>query len=124
MSDDRSLDAVGVVVALLLVMMVGVLVLTFAGAVGGDRQAADAPNAQWTLERVDDTHVRIAHAGGEPVPTDRLVVTVDGYQRRATWSGTVSRGDAGTVTAALNTQVRLYWTTDRGERVRLGSWAA
>lgn len=118
--DDRLLDYLGVFVAVTLLLMVGALVLAFAGA-PGDR-TAEAPGAEWSLERVNDTHVRVVHAGGRPVPADRLVVTVDGYRRRPTWSGLVSRGDATLVRAGTDLLVRLYWTTDRGDRVLLATW--
>lgn len=117
---DRLLDLGGVVVAALLVLMIVALALAF---VAGPRDRADeAPGAEWSLERANDTHVRLVHAGGEPVRADRLVVTVDGTRRRATWSGLVGPGDAGAVNARDGLLVRLYWTTERGDRVLLSTW--
>lgn len=117
---DRLLDYAGVLIAATLVLMVAALALAFVDA-PRDR-TAEAPSAEWSMERANASHVRIVHAGGEPVAADRLVVTVDGTRRRATWSGVVSQGDAAFVRATDDLLVRLYWTTDRGDRVLLATW--
>ena len=117
---DRALDVAGVVIVLTLLAMVGVMALAFADASRGETSAG--PNVEWTTERVDETHVRIAHAGGEAVPADRLVVTVEGNRRRVSWSGTISEGDSGVVRVRGDRELRLYWTTEQGERIRLESW--
>ncbi|MFB6080732.1 MAG: hypothetical protein ABEJ81_07030 [Haloferacaceae archaeon] len=117
---DRLLDVGGLVLGLTILAMIGVLAMAFVEAPGGGATAG--PNAEWSVSRVNDTHVRITHAGGEAVEIDRLVVTVDGYERRASWSGTIREGDAGVVRAGHDLRLRLYWVTDRGERVRLDGW--
>lgn len=121
MSDrDRLLDIGGLVIALTLLAMIGVLALTFVEAPRGG--ATGGPPTEWTAERVNETHVRITHAGGEAVPASRLVVGVGGYDRRVSWSGTISEGDSGVVRAGPNKVVQLYWITEQGERVRLDDW--
>ncbi|MFB6281838.1 MAG: hypothetical protein ABEH40_07455 [Haloferacaceae archaeon] len=117
---DRLLDLGGLLIGLTLVLMIGVLALAFVQAPGGGRTGG--PPTEWTADRINETHVRITHAGGEPVAAERLVVSVGGYDRRPGWEGTVSEGDSGVVRAGPNQVISLYWVTDRGERVRLDSW--
>jgi FlaG/FlaF family flagellin (archaellin) len=118
---DRILDLVGVALAATILLSVAVMV--FAAATVPSQAPADPPAANWTLDRANDTHVRITHVGGEPVSAASLVVTADGTERRVDgWSGVVARGDGGVVHAREGRIVRLYWTTDEGERVRLASW--
>lgn len=117
---DRLLDLGGLAIGVTLLLMIAALAVAFVG--GSNSGATGGPPTEWTLDRVNDTHVRIVHAGGEPVAADRLVVSVDGYDRRVTWEGTVSEGDAGIVRAGPDLLVRLYWITEQGERVRLDDW--
>lgn len=119
---DRLLDYAGVLIGVTLVLMVAVLALAFVDA--PDRRPTDSPNAEWSLERTNETHVSLTHAGGEPIPADRLVVTVGGYHRRVTWPETVVPGESAAVRADANTTVRLFWKTDQGERVLLATWRA
>lgn len=129
---DRLLTIGGAVLGLTILLMIGVLAITFAHPPSG---GTSGPDAEWSLDRVNATHVRITHAGGEAVNAGRLVVTVDGndrrvtwtvdgYERRVTWTGRVTEGDSGVFRARTDRLVRLYWETDRGERVRLDDWRA
>ena len=117
---DRLLNALGVVLAGFIV--VGIVGVVLAGMGGPSTDVADAPDAEWTLDRVNDSHVRITHRGGDAVPAADLVVTVDGVRRRVSWDGLVAEGDAGTVRAGRGMIVDLYWTNDVGERIELRSW--
>lgn len=119
---DRLLDIGGLLIGLTLLLMIGALAVAFVETPGGE--ATSGPPTEWSLERVNDTHVRITHEGGDPVAADQLVVSVDGNDRRVTWEGTVAEGDSGVVRAGAGPDllVRLYWITDRGERVRLDDW--
>lgn len=120
MSDDgdRVLTVIGVVIVLFIVAAVAALAIAAASGPG-----ASAPDASWELERVNDTHVRVMHAGGDPIDAERLVVSVDGYERRVSWSGEISEGDAGILIAGEDTEVTLYWTRERRPRTQLASWA-
>jgi hypothetical protein len=122
MSDDgdRLLNLFGLAVALFIV--VGVVGVVVAGLGGPSTDVAAAPDATWSLERLNDSHVRLTHQGGEAVPAADLVVTAGGVRRRVSWSGVVDDGDAGVVRAGRGVLVQLYWTTDTGERVKLRSW--
>lgn len=119
MSDDggRVLTAIGVVIVLFILMAVAALVIAAASTTG-----TDVPDASWELDRINETHVRIVHAGGDAVDADRLVVSVDGYERTVTWSGEVGEGDGGSVFAQSGTEVTLYWTRERRPRTHLASW--
>jgi hypothetical protein len=117
---DRLLNLLGVVVALFVV--VGLVGVVLAGLGGPSTDAADAPDAAWTLDRVNGSHVRIVHAGGDAVPASDLVVTVDGVRRRVSWDGVVEEGDAGVVRADRGLIVQLYWTNEVGERIKLRGW--
>jgi hypothetical protein len=117
---DRLLNALGVVLAGFIV--VGIVGVVLAGMGGPSTDVADAPDAEWTLDRVNDSHVRLTHGGGDAVPAADLVVTVDGVRRRVSWDGLVAEGDAGTVRAGRGMIVDLYWTNDVGERIELRSW--
>lgn len=117
---DRLLTLFGVALAGFIV--VGLVGVVIAGLGGPSDRAANAPEAEWTLERVNDSHVRVVHAGGDAVPAEDLVVTVDGVRRRASWDGVVSEGDPGVVHADRGTVVQLYWTNEVGERVKLQDW--
>lgn len=117
---DRLLNLGGIAIGLLILAMIGVLAITFVEPPSGG--TTGSPPTEWTAERVNQTHVRITHAGGESVPANRLVVYVEGYDRRVTWNGMISEGDSGVVRARRGQLVRLYWLTERGERIRLESW--
>lgn len=119
---DRILDLVGA--ALAATILVSVALLVFAAATAPTGAPPEAPSTEWSLDRANTTHVRITHAGGEPVAARSLVVTVGGTDRRVDgWSGMVARGDSGVVRALEGKTVRVYWTTAAGERLRLASWS-
>jgi hypothetical protein len=117
---DRLLNLLGVVLAAFIV--VGVVGVVLAGLGGPSTSVDDAPNANWTAERVNESHVRLTHRGGDVVPSTDLVVTVDGVRRRVSWRGLVTEGDAGVVRAGSGTTVELYWTDETGERIELREW--
>jgi hypothetical protein len=124
MSDDtgdRLLNLFGVVLALFLV--VGIVGVVLAGLGGPSEDADAAPETDWSLERLNGSHVQLTHGGGDAVPASDLVVTVDGVRRRVSWDGLVTDGDSGTVRADRGLLVQLYWTTERGERIKLHEWA-
>ena len=119
---DLLLNVLGVVLALFIV--VGLVGVVLSGISGPSTQVADAPDATWTLERINESHVQLTHSGGDAVPASDLVVTVDGVRRRVSWSGVVNEGDTGVVRADRGLVVQLYWTNEVGERVKLQDWQA
>lgn len=115
---DRILTLVGIGLVTLVLAGIGVSILAAMAGPSG----TEPPNAEWRLERVNDSHIRITHSEGEPVNAEELVVTVEGYERSVTWSGRVSEGDSTVVQATEDTAVHLYWKGGRGDRVSLGVW--
>jgi hypothetical protein len=115
---DQLLDLIGGVLVVTLVVMLGIGVLVAANA---PALRADPPDADWTIQQVNTTYVRIVQTGGEPVAASSLVVTVDGYKRHASWTGRVTPGDAVAVKASRTQVVRLYWVGGRGDRVQVAS---
>ncbi|PSP46100.1 hypothetical protein BRC60_11170 [Halobacteriales archaeon QH_1_68_42] len=114
---DRILNLVGVVLAVALVVAVGVLALNF------DPPADDpAPSANWTVERVNATHVELTHDGGDPIPTDELRVTVDSVRRSTDWPDPVVSGASTVVGASDGARVRVVWVGGRGNRATLETW--
>lgn len=116
---DRRLQAIGVVVVVAVIAGSAVAVLA---AVTAPSRGPAAPSADWRLEPVEETRVRIEHAGGEPVRGDRLVVTVEGYERHAAWPRRVMPGDGVLVDASGDQTVRLYWDAGRADRRQLARW--
>lgn len=117
---DRILDIVAIGLAVAVAGALGIVFLAAVNAPGA--QSAAAPEANWTVERTNATHVRIAHAGGEPVRADHLAVAVNGTERAVAWPEVIVEGDAGVVRARDGEVVELYWSADRERRVRLASW--
>lgn len=107
-------------------LVVGLVVGALAAATAPQR-GADVPDAEWSLDRVNETHVRIVHAGGEAVPASELLVAVESYERQPAWTGSVSEGDATVVQAAADQTVRVYWLrpdSARNVRDQLAQWQA
>lgn len=113
---DRTLHLVGAALVVAVVAGLVVVGLNFAGSSG-----APAPDADWTVERVNASHVRVTHAGGEAVPADELRVTVDSLRRATDWPDPVTESDSVAVPAAEGTLVRVVYLGGRGDRVVLAS---
>lgn len=113
LSRDRKLDLLGLALAGVVVLSVGLLVF---GAVELPSSGATPPAANWTVERVNDTHVAIGHTGGEPVPAEELAVTVNGRNRPTPFAGTVREGDEATLRVSSGRTVGLYWIGGSGTR--------
>lgn len=120
--DDRLIDVAGAIVIAFIVLAIAVLIL--AGATAPSRQVGDAPDANWTIERVDEGTVELVHVGGEPVDATQLVVAVAGVERGPGRSDELTEGEAITVPARPGQEVRLFWIAERDERVLLAEWQA
>ncbi|PSQ43836.1 hypothetical protein BRD17_05340 [Halobacteriales archaeon SW_7_68_16] len=108
---DRILDLVGIALVLALVAALGVVALNF-----NPPESETVPEANWTIERLNDSHVRVTHAGGDPVRTENLYVTVDSIERRTGYQDPVTPGVNATVPASTGSMVRVVWNGGRGER--------
>lgn len=117
---ETILTLIGVALVLTIVgslLLIGVLVT------GGGPDETTVPDTDWTLERVNDTHVRLVHMGGDPVDTRHLLVTADGRERHPSWTtSTLTEGESGTLRARpVRDVVRLYWV-DEPKRQLLETW--
>jgi len=119
--ESRLLRAFGVVIVV--VILVQLAVLAIAATTAPSREGDTAPDAEWRLEDVNRTHVRIVHAGGNALPTDNLAVTTEGYRREVAWSARVLReGDTGVLRANSGQTVRMYWAGSDGTRDLVRQW--
>lgn len=117
---DQLLNLIGVVLVLFLVLSVATLVLA---AMSEQQQSAETPDVDWNLQRMNESYVRITHAGGEPVQAGKLSVTVDGTPRRPKWTAiTLTEGEYGVVRADENATVILLWQRSEAEREVLQQW--
>jgi len=116
--DDRLLNLIGIglVVALVAVIVVGVVI-----AVNVPANRVEPPDAEWSIRQANETHVRITHTAGESVDGAALVVTVDGYSRHPSWTGAVTPGETVAIEASRSQVVRLYWDGGRADRIQLAS---
>lgn len=118
---DRALDLFGIV---LFLAIVGAFALLGLGATSVGEQSTAPPETDWTLTSINESHVRVSHAGGEPVRTDRLTVAVDGQPRRVRWSATtLVDGEGGVVRASEGTRVTLVWARSESDRRVLERWS-
>lgn len=118
---DRLLDLFGVALVL---AIVGAFALIGLGATSVGEESTGAPETEWTLTRVNESHARVSHAGGEPVRTDRLTVAVDGQPRRVQWSATtLVDGESGIVRVSEGARVTLVWERSEADRRVLERWS-
>ena len=118
---DQLLNLFGIVLVLTLV---GSLALVALAATSGQQQGSTAPETDWTLTRINGSHVRISHAGGDPVRTERLTVAVDGTPHLPQWSATMlTDGEYGLVRAGERTTVTLLWQPSGANREVLRRWS-
>ena len=120
-SGERLLDLIGLLIVFGFVFGIGTL-LFFSGGTGPADPRPSAPDANWTVERVNDTHVQLGHVGGDAVQSDALALTVDGEERPVPWSGEVSSGDVALVRVPGGATLELRWTGGSGDPVSLGEW--
>jgi len=112
MFDDFELiDVFGAVVLLLLLASVAVVVF----ATPEVSQRPEPPEADWSIEKVNDSHIQIRHEGGEPVDPENLTIIVKEYPRPTEWSmngsdGLVREGDYTYIQISDDQDIALYWS--------------
>ena len=116
---DRLLRLAGIGLVAGILIAFGVMAAAFAAGPSGDPGVA---NTTWQLDRVNDPHVRIVLAEGEPVRGEDLVVTVDSYERQASPPRVVAENDSFLVEYRSNQVLRLYHDPGRGDSTLLGAW--
>jgi hypothetical protein len=108
---DQVLTLVGVVLVVALVAAVGVLALNF------DPPEDDPkPGGNWSIDRVNDTHVEITRTDGEPIPASQMQLAIDGVRRNVDWTDPVVPGASITITANEGVRIRVIWAGERGNR--------
>lgn len=115
---DWYLNTIGIALIIALVVAISVFVVIAVNVPGNQ---ANPPDADWAFQQVNATHVQITHESGESVAASSLVVTVDGYERRTSWTGRATAGDAVVVQASREQVVRLYWDGGRTDRIQVAS---
>lgn len=121
LSPDRKLDALGVVLVLLVILGVGLAVF---GAIEVSESGQEqTPEVSFAAERINDTHVRVVHDGGDTVRGEFLSITIDGRDRVPTerFPTSVSEGDGAIVRIDEGHTLRVYWTGGRAAPDRLDS---
>lgn len=113
---DTILRLVGVALVLGVVFAGGVVALQF-----DTPEQQQVPDADWAVERLNDTHVRVTHDGGDPVRTENLHVTVDGLERATDFTDPAAPGDSTVVPASDGALVRVAWEGGRTEREIMAS---
>lgn len=120
LSRDRKLDVLGAILAIGIVLGAGLAVF---GAIEGSQGGGEpAPTVNFSVERINDTHVRLVHAGGDTVRGEELVLTVNNRERgQESFPTSFAEGEAAIVQVAEDRTIRVHWTGGRGPRERLAS---
>ena len=117
---DRLLDLFGVAPVL---AILGAFALIGIGVTSAPQESTTTPETEWTLTRVNESRVRVSHAGGEPVRIEHLSVAVDGQPRRVRWTATtLVDGEYGVVRASEGIRVTLVWERSEADRTILERW--
>lgn len=116
---DRLLLLVGVLLAVALVASAGLVVLS---AMTAPSREVAQPETDWSVERVNDSHVAITYEEGPTFSPANLSVNVNGHFRHVAWSDPVTPGERVTVRAAEGHIVEVFWIAGRDDRVLLKRW--
>lgn len=111
---DRKLDVAGVALGVIVLLSLGLLAFGAAQIEPGPSE--NRPDVEWSVERVNATHVQIAHGGGDTMYADELSITIDGRDRPTPFDGAIRPNDTATVVASTGAEVRLHWLGGDGER--------
>lgn len=115
---DRILRLTGVVLVFAIAVALAIIIL--AGAQGPPDDNS-GPDVNWTISRINETVVRIQHAGGEQIDASNLVVTVDGRVRHPSWPSSISEGDHAQLNVQSGQTVRIIWEAEPGSRTELAA---
>lgn len=114
MFDDFELIDVGGAVVVLLLLASVVVIVVAAPEVS---QRAEPPDSEWSIEMVNDSHMRISHEGGEPVDPGNLTIIVEEYPRQTEWlkngsvtDGFLTEGSHAFIEVSDGQAVALYWS--------------
>tara|TARA_B110000116_G_C16739590_1_gene537834 strand:+ start:139 stop:543 length:405 start_codon:yes stop_codon:yes gene_type:complete len=81
-------------------------------------QEKKIPTVEWEIQRINSTHISIAHISGESIESKRTIVTVEGRSRPIGRVGYIGKGDVIITQAYEGTLVELFWE-EENEYLRL-----
>ncbi len=81
-------------------------------------QEKEIPIVEWEIQRINSTHISIAHVSGEPIESKRTIVTVEGRSRPIDRIGYIDKGDVIITQAYEGTLIELFWE-EENEYLRL-----
>ncbi|WP_248515028.1 type IV pilin [Salinarchaeum laminariae] len=110
LSPDRKLDALGVVLVVLILL--GVALAVFGAIEVSNGGNSDSPQANFTVDRINETHLRLVHDGGDMIRGEDLSVTIDGRDRVPSvrrFPRRVTEGDAAILRVGTGSTLRVYY---------------
>ena len=104
-SDDRAVSPViGVILMVAITVILAAVIGTFVLGLG-DQLGDTAPQASFDIESSNDSSVNITKTGGQAIPIDDLVISVDGTRHddaTVTGTGDWQTGEKRTYTESTN----------------------
>jgi hypothetical protein len=106
------IDVAGIFILILLVASVAVIVVATPEVAERD----EPPDSDWTVQKVNDSHMEVRHLRGEPVAMQNLTVIIGEYPRPVKWSGNVSggyvrEGGYASIEVSEGETIAVYWSS-------------
>ena len=117
---DQLLNLIGIILILSVIISIVIIILA---TISVQERSADVPDVNWESQQINESHIRITHAGGEPVNADKISITVDGTPRQPQWTAiTLAKGEYGIVRVGEGNRVTLLWRHSERDRDVLKQW--
>jgi len=114
---DRTMRLLSLTILAFIVLGVGIAALAASTA---DQREPEPPASDWTVDRLNETHVFVEMSGGEPIESESFVVSVDGLQRQVQLGrGYVIPGSGFALSVERGQVIRLTWDPAPGQRTTL-----
>jgi hypothetical protein len=114
---DRTMRLLSVAILAFIVLGVGIAALAASTA---DEREPEPPESDWTVDRLNETHVFVEMVGGEPIRSEDFVVSVDGLQRQVRLGeGYLYPGSGFAIAVERGQVIRLTWDPAPGQRATL-----
>ena len=114
---DRKLDAVGLILAVAVLLSIATLAFGAMAAIDGD--VYDGPDVVWSVESINESHTEIEHVEGDTMLSGEFSMTVDGQEHPTPFEGVIRPGDTAVVPASEERQIQLFWESGTGTRDRM-----
>lgn len=116
---EQLVNIFGMILVSLVVLSLALLVFSTVST----QQEPEAPDAEWSLTQINDSYIRIEHAGGEPVSARNVTVTVNGRPVHPEWTAEVlTENDSAIVRVSQDNRVRLLWQRSESDSDVLKRW--